>query len=151
MSPQELRSKLERIESDLLAALLVQLADEDDGIRERVEALALRADPTAYRHALRQRLDRFKRGRRFIHYRESSAFARQLEAWLDDLEEELADQMLIEGRSRACRHAMRYVDRLASLDGRVNDYRGLPDHMGYLAQLREQHGRKRSFWHLLQG
>ena len=70
-------------------SLITQLADEDDGIRDRAEALALRGEPTAHADTLKQRLERWKRARHFISYSESTAFARQLDIWLDELEEEL--------------------------------------------------------------
>jgi hypothetical protein len=61
----------------------------------------------------------------------------------------LADQILDAGRSTAYRHAKRYVDRSAALDAAVCDERVLPGHARYLAQLRERHARKSSFWRLL--
>ena len=62
----------------------------------------------------------------------------------------LTDQILAAGRTKTYRYAKRYVDRLAALDGRVSDYREVPDHRGYLEHLRERHGRKRSFWKLVE-
>jgi len=61
----------------------------------------------------------------------------------------LADQILVAGRSTAYHHAKRYVDRSAALDVAVRDERELPAHARYLAQLRERHPRKASFWKLL--
>jgi hypothetical protein len=58
----------------------------------------------------------------------------------------LIDQILDAGRSTACRHARRYLDRLSALDSSVSDYGDLASHADYLQQLRERHGRKRSFW-----
>ena len=84
-----LRAKLQDADPGQLVSLLMQLAEEDDAIRDRAEALALRADPTAYADALRRRLARWTRGSRFISYGESTAFARQLGTWLDELEEGL--------------------------------------------------------------
>ena len=46
MTSDELRAKLEEVDRDQLASLITQLADEDNGIRDRAEALALRGDPT---------------------------------------------------------------------------------------------------------
>ena len=60
----------------------------------------------------------------------------------------LADQILAAGRSTAYRYAKRYVDRSAALDSAVCDERVLPAHARYLAQLRERHPRKTSFWKL---
>ena len=89
MTSDELRAKLEEVDRDQLMSLITQLADEDDGIRDRAEALALRGEPTAHADTLKQRLERWKRARHFISYSESTAFARQLDIWLDELEEEL--------------------------------------------------------------
>ena len=89
MTSDELRAKLEEVDRDQLASLITQLADEDNGIRDRAEALALRGDPMAHADALRQRLERWKRGRHFISYGESTTFGRQLDTWLDELEGEL--------------------------------------------------------------
>ena len=63
----------------------------------------------------------------------------------------LTDQILTGGRSKAYRHAKRYVDRLSALDTSVRDYRELSSHAEYLARLRERHGRKFSFWQLVEG
>ena len=63
----------------------------------------------------------------------------------------LTDQILAAGRTKTYRYAKRYLERLAALDRQVNDYRGVPDHRGYQEQLREAHGRKRSFWKLVDG
>ena len=60
----------------------------------------------------------------------------------------LTDQILTEVRSTAYRHAERYVDRLRALDSRVGGYGELAAHAQYLADLRERHRRKRSFWEL---
>jgi hypothetical protein len=62
----------------------------------------------------------------------------------------LTDQILAEGRSKAYGHAKRYVDRLSALDSSVGDYSNLASHAQYLAQLRERHRRKFSFWQLFE-
>ena len=61
----------------------------------------------------------------------------------------LTDQILTAGRTKTYRYAKRYLDRLTALHSRVSDYREVPDHRGYLEHLRETHGRKRSFWKLV--
>jgi hypothetical protein len=60
----------------------------------------------------------------------------------------LTEQILVEGRSTAYRHAKRCVDRSAALDPAVRDERVLPTHALCLAQLSERHPRKASFWKL---
>jgi len=61
----------------------------------------------------------------------------------------LTDQILQQGRSKAYRHAKRYVDALSALDKTVDGYADLGSHAEYMASLRAQHGRKYSFWQLL--
>ena len=61
----------------------------------------------------------------------------------------LTDQILVAGRTTTYRYAKRYLDRLAALDRRVSDFREVPDHRGYVEHLRDTHGRKRSFWKLV--
>ena len=63
----------------------------------------------------------------------------------------LTEQILSEGRSKAYRHARRYVDRMSALDLSVDEYRDLSGHTEYLAHLRERHGRNFSFWQLFEG
>ena len=86
MKRDELRAKLAKTHANVLARFLAQLAEEDASLRERIEALALREEPSAYARSLDRRLRRLRGGRSFISYRESGAFAHELEAWLDDVE-----------------------------------------------------------------
>ena len=62
----------------------------------------------------------------------------------------LVTQILGEGRSKAYRHARRYCVQLQTLDSGIEDRRGLAGHDRYMATLREAHGRKWSFWKLLE-
>jgi len=89
VTSDELQSKLAKAESEALAAFLVRLAEEDDALRDRIETLALRSEPSAYAASLERRLKRFRSGRSFIAYGESGDFARELDAWLDDVEAHL--------------------------------------------------------------
>lgn len=61
----------------------------------------------------------------------------------------LFDDLLQQGYSKAYRHGARYLRKLQGLDGEIRDYQGLPDASGYEKLLREHHGRKRSFWSLV--
>ena len=124
MTAAELRAKLEEVDRDQLASLITQLADEDNGIRDRAEALALRGDPTAHADALRQRLERWKRGRHFISYSESTAFARQLNTWLDELEEALLavhPETTLKLADAFIRSDRRIFDRADDSNGSIGD------------------------------
>jgi hypothetical protein len=113
VTPDELRAKLAKVPTDELVALLARLAEGDAALQERVEGLALRADPDGYAASLERRLKRFREGRSFISYRESGGFARELDAWLDDVEAGLlaADPQT----------AWKLVDRFIRADARILD------------------------------
>jgi hypothetical protein len=130
------RQALERAErSDSPVAAGAFLLGLGEG--ERAEALILR---------LRDRLGS-------AHYEPLLALARRCEKGGQPVAavacyRALADQILAAGRSTAYRYAKRYVERSAALDAAVCDERVLPGHARYLAELREQHPRKVSFWRL---
>ena len=124
MTSDELRAKLEEVDRDQLASLITQLADEDDGIRDRAEALALRADPAAYVETLRRRLERWERDRHFISYSESTAFARQLDTWLAEVEEELLavnPEATLKLADAFIRSDRRVLDRADDSNGSIGD------------------------------
>ena len=124
MTSDELRAKLEEVDRDQLASLITQLADEDDGIRDRAEALALRADPAAYVETLKRRLERWKRDRHFISYSESTAFARQLDTWLTEVEEELLavnPEATLKLADAFIRSDRRVLDRADDSNGSIGD------------------------------
>ncbi|MBW2232504.1 MAG: hypothetical protein JRH17_19115 [Deltaproteobacteria bacterium] len=111
MPPNELHTRLAKLPLERLAKFVANLADDIPELRERVEALALSGDPKSLAKLLRGRLMRVKRGRRFIHYRESRAFAAELSGWLADVEEGL-----LEADSEA---ALGLLEEFIRLDGRV--------------------------------
>lgn len=61
----------------------------------------------------------------------------------------LLDDILNRGKSQAYRHAAVYLKALRTLDQQKPEYAPLISHADYEQQLREQHGRKRSFWPLV--
>jgi hypothetical protein len=130
---REALERAERSDSPVVAgAFLLDLGED-----ERAGALVLR---------LRERLGA-------AYYEDLLALARRFEKSSQPVAavacyRALADQILDAGRSTAYRHAKRYVDRSAALDAAVRDERVLPGHARYLAELRDQHGRKSSFWRL---
>ncbi len=58
----------------------------------------------------------------------------------------LLDSILGRGQSRIYHHGLRYLRSLGQLARQVVAWREITPHAGYLAQLRQRHGRKRSFW-----
>lgn len=58
----------------------------------------------------------------------------------------LLGSILDRAYSRAYGHGVRYLKRLERLSDSVSDWYGFEDHEAYLENLRQQHGRKRSFW-----
>ncbi|NQU47201.1 MAG: hypothetical protein HQ519_01020 [Planctomycetes bacterium] len=58
----------------------------------------------------------------------------------------LLSSILTDGRPKAYSHGVRYLRKLDELATSIIDWEKLPDHTVFLATLRLQHGRKRSFW-----
>jgi hypothetical protein len=63
----------------------------------------------------------------------------------------LCEQILEEARSKAHGHASRYVAKLDALNLSIDGYGDFPDHVAYMAGLRERHGRKHAFWRRVKG
>lgn len=121
MTPDELRAKLAKSDAAALATFLVRLAEGDDALRERIETLALRAEkPSTYAASLERRLKRFRSGRSLISYRESGDFARDLEAWLDDVEMHL----LAADPPAAWKLVERFIRADEAILGRADDSSG---------------------------
>ena len=120
VTPDELRSKLAEVEPNELATFLARLADEDDALRERIEALALRAEPAAYADSLERRLARFRKGRAFISYAASGGFARELDGWLDDV----AAGLIAADPERAWKLIDRFIRMDERILGRADDSNG---------------------------
>jgi hypothetical protein len=53
-------------------------------------------------------------------------------------------------RSKFYRYAARDLLSAGQAAERVIDWHGLPDHAAFLRRLRQEHGRKHSFWPLLE-
>jgi hypothetical protein len=54
-------------------------------------------------------------------------------------------------RSKSYSYAARDLLQAGQLAERVTDWNGLPDHEEFMRRLRQEHGRKYSFWPLLEG
>jgi hypothetical protein len=66
-------------------------------------------------------------------------------------EPEMAESILARGSSKQYGYAARDVQNSASLAGRVADDGGIEGHEAFVARLKREHGRKYSFWQLLEG
>ncbi|KAA9000116.1 hypothetical protein FJU30_12610 [Affinibrenneria salicis] len=62
----------------------------------------------------------------------------------------LLEEILAAGRIKAYGHAARYYQQLEKLHAQIERYDDLPDWPAYQQQLRQQHGRKTSFWQRLE-
>jgi len=116
----DLRTRLARADVNTLATFLARLAEEDAALRERIETLALRQAPSDYARSLDRRLRRLRNGRAFISYEESGEFARELEAWLDDVETGLLEA----DPGTACELVDRFVQSDAQILERADDSNG---------------------------
>lgn len=59
------------------------------------------------------------------------------------------DFALKHARSKRYRHAARHLQSCESMDGAIADYGLFPGHDAYIKQLRDHHGRKTSFWKIV--
>jgi hypothetical protein len=69
--------------------LVVELAETVPGVQERLTRRQLVSNPAKLAANFRQRLQGWRRARRFVDWREAGGFGRSLEAWLDEIEREL--------------------------------------------------------------
>jgi len=111
MTHDELVARLAKLSQKRLAVFVADLARDTPELCVRVEALALSGDPKSLTKLLRKRLTGVKRRRRFIHYRESRAFAAELSGWLMDVGEGLLDS--------DPEAALGLLEEFICLDGRI--------------------------------
>lgn len=58
----------------------------------------------------------------------------------------LLDSILRRAQTKTYAHGVRYLRKLDQLAKAIADWRNIEPHAGYLGNLRQQHGRKSSFW-----
>jgi hypothetical protein len=85
----ELKALVLGLDRDTLAAVLLELAADNEPVRQRLQRLRLAAQPRKLTAAFRATLSGWRRSTRFIDYRGSHAFAREIEAWLEQVDREL--------------------------------------------------------------
>jgi hypothetical protein len=113
MNVDTLKEKLADIDTETLRNFIFDLYLCYPELSDKIEALTLANDPIALSSVLRKRIASLKRGRRFIDYRASFDFARELEATLADIESGLLE--------RSPEHAFDLVDRfLATAESVLN-------------------------------
>jgi len=78
MDPKEMKERLAALGPERLAAELLAAADRDDSLARRLELLARESDPDSLATQVRRRIAGLRRASRFVHYRESFGFARDL-------------------------------------------------------------------------
>ncbi|WP_135607057.1 DUF6880 family protein [Solemya velesiana gill symbiont] len=101
------------IDADILRNFIFDLYLRYPELSDKIEALTLANDSTALSRVLGKRIASLRRGRRFIDYRASFDFARELEALLADIESGLL--------ARSPKHAFNLVDRfLATAESVLN-------------------------------
>lgn len=72
-----------------LAAVLLELAEVDEAVKERLRRLQLAERPDKLAAGFRQTLMAWQRSTRYYSYRDASAYAQLLQAWLDQVGREL--------------------------------------------------------------
>lgn len=113
MNTDQLKQKLAEIDAATLRDFILDLYLHYPELSDKIEALALFNDPAALAKALGERIQSLRRGRRFIDYRASFDFSRELDVLLADIESGLL--------VTAPKHAFELVDRfLATAESVLN-------------------------------
>ena len=86
MTIDELTKKLSELNAAVLQDFVLDLYLRYPDLSASIETLVLFSDPPALKKAIAKRITSLKRGRRFIDYRASTDFARDLESILRDIE-----------------------------------------------------------------
>ncbi len=90
MNDESIESFLLRQDAATLACVLLELAQNHDSVKARLERLQLAEQPKKLAASFRKTLTSLRRSTKYISYREEAAFGRTLTAWLDDVYRELA-------------------------------------------------------------
>lgn len=116
----QLKQKLAEIDDAALRDFILDLYLRYPELSDKIEALVLFNDPAALAKTLEKRMQSLRRGRRFIDYRASFDFSRELDALLADIESGLL--------ATAPKHAFDLVDKFLataeSVLNRVDDSSG---------------------------
>ncbi len=91
MKIDDVKQKIEGLDADLIKDFLLDLYLHYPELHNQIEALLLYNDPAALAKAILKRIQSVSRGRRFIDYRMSTDFARNLDTIVADIESGLLD------------------------------------------------------------
>lgn len=120
MNIDQLKQKLADIDAAALQDFILDLYLHYPELNDKIEALLLYGDPAALANVLGKRIQSLRRGRKFIDYRASFDFSRQLDALLADIENGLL--------ANSPKHAFELVDKFLAtahpVFGRVDDSGG---------------------------
>ncbi len=113
MNIDELKEKLAELDAATLQDFVLDVYLDYPDLSDKIEALVLANDSLALTKVLRKRIASLKRGRRFIDYRASFDFARELKAIVNDIKSGLLEN--------SPKHAFELVDRfLATAESVLN-------------------------------
>ena len=87
--PGDLEAFVHRLDSSTLASVLLDLAQENEAVRQRLVRLRLANQPDRLAAAFKKTLAGWRRASRFFGYAEAREFGQSLEAWLGQIEHEL--------------------------------------------------------------
>lgn len=89
-STEPLEAFLQRQEASTLCAVLLELAEAHEAVKQRLVRLQLADRPDKLAAGFKKTLAVWRRSTKFHGYRESREYGRMLEAWLDQVANELA-------------------------------------------------------------
>jgi hypothetical protein len=120
----EISKLVEQLDQGALKALLIELAGDHEAVRERLERLRLSAQPRKLAAAFRATLNGWRRSTRYLDYRQSHAFAAELERWVCQVERELLPrdpQLALELFEALVDSDGRFIERADDSDGCIAD------------------------------
>jgi len=92
MNIDEMKQKITALDADVVKNFLLNLYLQYPELNAQIETLLLYNDPTALAKAILKRIQSISRGRKFIDYRMSFDFARNLDSILADIKNGLLDR-----------------------------------------------------------
>lgn len=86
---EDLASFLASQDAPTLARVLLELAEDEALVYQRIERLRLQADPTRLKGAFMQRLQHWRGDVRFVRFPDAPAFGHDLDVWISQVEREV--------------------------------------------------------------